>query len=35
MKKLMVDMDNCITDALFIERVNEFLNTNYKLEDQG
>ena len=34
MKKLMVDMDNCITDALFIERVNEFLNTNYKLEDQ-
>ena len=34
MKTLMIDMDNCITDALFIERINEFLGTNYKLEDQ-
>ena len=35
MKTLMIDMDNCITDALFIERINEFLGTNYKLEDQN
>lgn len=34
MKKLMIDMDNCITNALFIERINEFLNTDYKLDDQ-
>lgn len=33
MKKLMIDMDNCITDTLILERVNEFMNTNYKLTD--
>ena len=35
MKRLMIDMDNCITDALFIERINEFLGTNYKLNEQS
>ena len=35
MKRLMVDMDNCITDALFIERVNEFLGTSYNIDDQN
>lgn len=34
MKKLMVDMDNCITDAYFIETVNDFLHTNYQMKDQ-
>ena len=34
MKRLMIDMDNCITDALFMDRINEFLGTNYKLEEQ-
>ena len=34
MKKLMIDMDNCITDGLYIERINEFLKANYKLEEQ-
>ncbi len=34
MKRLMIDMDNCITDAYFMERINEYLNTNYKLNDQ-
>ena len=34
MKRLMVDLDNCITNALYLERVNEFLKTDYKLEDQ-
>ena len=34
MKRLMIDMDNCITDAYFIETVNDFLGTNYKLEEQ-
>lgn len=34
MKRLMIDMDNCITDAYFMERINEFLGTDYKLEDQ-
>ena len=34
MKRLMIDLDNCITDALYLDRVNEFLNTDYKLEDQ-
>lgn len=35
MKRLMIDLDNCITNALYMERVNEFLNTNYKLENQN
>ena len=34
MKKFMIDMDNCITNAYFIERINEFLGTNYRLEEQ-
>ena len=34
MKRLMVDLDNCITDGLYIERINDFLNTDYKLEEQ-
>lgn len=34
MKKLMIDMDNVITDALFIEKVNEFLGTDYKMNEQ-
>lgn len=34
MKKIMVDMDNVITDACFIKRVNDFLGTDYKLEEQ-
>lgn len=33
MKKIMIDMDNVITDPLFLEIINEFLGTNYKLED--
>lgn len=34
MKKIMVDMDNVITDAGFIQKVNEFLGTNYTLDEQ-
>jgi len=34
MKRLMIDMDNCITDAYFMEHINKFLGTNYKLEEQ-
>ena len=34
MKTLLVDMDNCITDPKILEYINEFLNTDYKLEDQ-
>ena len=34
MKRLIVDMDNCITNALFLERINEFLGTDFKLDDQ-
>ncbi len=33
MKKIMIDMDNVITDPLFLELINEFLGTNYKLEE--
>lgn len=33
MKKLMIDMDNCITNAKFLETVNDFLGTNYRLEE--
>lgn len=32
-KRLMVDMDNVITDGIFLDLINDFLNTNYKLED--
>ena len=35
MKKIMIDMDNCITDAYFMERINEFLGTNYVLCEQN
>lgn len=34
MKRLLIDMDNCITDPLILEYINEFQNTEYKLEDQ-
>ena len=33
MKTLMVDMDNVITDSLFLDLINEFLGTNYKWND--
>ena len=33
MKRIMIDMDNVITNPLFLEFVNEFLGTNYKLDD--
>ena len=33
MKKLMLDMDNVITDGIFLDLINEFLYTNYKLND--
>lgn len=29
----MVDMDNVITDSLFLDFINEFLGTNYKWND--
>ena len=34
MKRLMIDMDNCVTNAYFMEHINKFLGTNYKLDDQ-
>lgn len=34
MKILLIDMDNCITDPKILEYINEFSNTNYKLEEQ-
>lgn len=33
MKRIMIDMDNVITNPLFLEFINEFLGTNYKLDD--
>ena len=33
MKTLMVDMDNVITDSLFLDLINEFLGTSYKHND--
>ena len=33
MKTLMIDMDNVITDGIFLDLINEFLGTNYKLND--
>ena len=35
MEKLIVDMDDVITENGFIRMINEFLNTNYKPEDAG
>ena len=32
-KKLMIDMDNVITDGRFLDYVDEFLGTNYIVED--
>lgn len=32
-KTLMVDMDNVITDGIFLDLINDFLKTNYKLEE--
>ena len=34
MKKLMIDMDDVITHNYTMKYINEFLNTNLKLEDQ-
>ena len=34
MKRLLIDMDNCITDPLILEYINEFKNANYKLDEQ-
>ena len=31
MKRIMIDMDNVITDGRFLDFINEFLGTNYKL----
>ena len=33
MKTMMVDMDNVITDGMFINYINEYMKTNYRLED--
>lgn len=33
MKRIMIDMDNVITNPLFLDFINEFLGTNYKLDD--
>lgn len=33
MKKIMIDMDNVICEAGFLNVVNEFLGTNYKFEE--
>lgn len=33
MKTIMVDMDNVITNPLFLELINEFLGTNYELDN--
>ena len=33
MEKIMVDMDDVICDGGFLSLVNQFLKTNYKLED--
>lgn len=33
MKKIMVDMDDVICDGGFLNLVNQFLNSNYKIED--
>ena len=32
-KTIMIDMDNVITDGSFLDLINEFLKTNYKLLD--
>lgn len=33
MKTLMIDMDNVITDGVFLDCINEYLHTNYKFGD--
>ena len=35
MEKLIVDMDDVLTEKGFIRMINEFLGTNYKQEDAG
>lgn len=32
-KTIMIDMDNVITDGIFLDLINEFLKTDYKLEN--
>ena len=34
MKRLMIDMDNCVTDAYFMKHINDFLGTDYILDNQ-
>ena len=31
MKRIMIDMDNVITDGRFLDLINDFLGTNYEL----
>ena len=33
MKKIMIDMDDVICEGGFLSLVNQFLKTNYKIED--
>lgn len=33
MKKIMIDMDNVITDGVFLNYINEYFNQDYKLGD--
>jgi len=33
MKTLMIDIDNVITNSIFLDLINEFLDTKYKLTD--
>lgn len=33
MKTIMIDMDNVITDGVFLDYINDYFNTNYKLGD--
>ena len=33
MKKIMIDMDNVICEGGYLNVVNKFLKTNYKIED--
>ena len=35
LKKIIIDLDDTITEKGFIRMVNEFLGTNYKQEDSG
>ena len=32
-KKIIIDFDDTIYESIFVYRINEFLGTNYKIED--